>query len=569
MATMGDFSQPTDTRSNESESWPVSDTISILVATDNHLGCFEKDPVRGNDSIKTFEEILKIAVEEKVDMILLGGDLFHENKPSRHTLYQTMALLRQYCFGDKPCYLNFLSDQSINFQDMFATANYLDPNFNVSLPVFSIHGNHDEPCGKGSLCALDLLSVSGLVNYFGRSREIDNISLHPILLQKGATRLALYGLGNVRDERLHDTFVKGGVEVMRPREDAESWFNLLAVHQNRIAHTATSYIPEHFLESCFDLVVWGHEHECLIDPELNSNQGFYVTQPGSSIATSLMEGEAAKKHVAVVKINRTSFHLRKIPLKTVRPFVFRDFYLDDSTSDMATLTSILLEEVKKMIDEADAEYLEQQDDKDAVPPKPLIRLRVELAPSIDAISPHRFSQHLVDKVANPRDAIQFRRPKQAQGPRRSRLTQLAANTFSQPQSTAGSIRRIEDLILEVIQEYTPGIFPEKQMVETLQRAVEKDERDVLKDFMEKYEGLALNHLSKHTTTDNVDELKTSARQQTQLRRLEFGINPTIQTTPLPTPLDRPHSPPCIHQICRKVQAEGICPPEYKSCSPCF
>lgn len=110
-----------------------------------------------------------------------------------------------------------------------------------------------------------------------------------------------------------------------------------------------------------------------------------------------------------------------------------------------------------------------------------LTFKVELAPSIDAISPHRFSQHLVDKVANPRDAIQFRRPKQTQGPRRSRLTQLAANTFSQPQSTVGTTRRIEDLILEVIQDYTPGIFPEKQMVQTLQRSVEKDERDVLKE----------------------------------------------------------------------------------------
>lgn len=63
---MNDFSQSTDTRSNESESWPVSDTISILVATDNHLGCFEKDPIRGNDSMATFEEILKIATAEKV-----------------------------------------------------------------------------------------------------------------------------------------------------------------------------------------------------------------------------------------------------------------------------------------------------------------------------------------------------------------------------------------------------------------------------------------------------------------------------------------------------------------------
>jgi double-strand break repair protein MRE11 len=43
-------------------------------------------------------------------MILLGGDLFHENRPSRDCLYQVMALLREYTFGDKPVQLELLSN---------------------------------------------------------------------------------------------------------------------------------------------------------------------------------------------------------------------------------------------------------------------------------------------------------------------------------------------------------------------------------------------------------------------------------------------------------------------------
>jgi double-strand break repair protein MRE11 len=58
----------------------------------------------------------------------------------------------------------------------------------------------------GNLCALDLLSTSGLVNYFGKQTDLDKIDIKPILFQKGASKLALYGLGNVRDERLHRTF---------------------------------------------------------------------------------------------------------------------------------------------------------------------------------------------------------------------------------------------------------------------------------------------------------------------------------------------------------------------------
>ena len=38
----------------------------------------------------------------QADMLLLGGDLFHENKPSRRSMVKTMQLLRKYCMGDAP-----------------------------------------------------------------------------------------------------------------------------------------------------------------------------------------------------------------------------------------------------------------------------------------------------------------------------------------------------------------------------------------------------------------------------------------------------------------------------------
>ena len=37
---------------------------------------------------------------------------------------------------------------------------------------------------------------------------------------------------------------------------------LLIAPQNRVKHGPTSYIPEHFVDPMFDLVFWGHEHEC-------------------------------------------------------------------------------------------------------------------------------------------------------------------------------------------------------------------------------------------------------------------------------------------------------------------
>jgi double-strand break repair protein MRE11 len=42
------------------------DILRILIATDNHLGYMEKDPIRGNDSFLTFEEILQIGTDNNV-----------------------------------------------------------------------------------------------------------------------------------------------------------------------------------------------------------------------------------------------------------------------------------------------------------------------------------------------------------------------------------------------------------------------------------------------------------------------------------------------------------------------
>ena len=54
-----------------------------------------------------------------------------------------------------------------------------------------------------------------------------------MLTSAGTTRLALYGLGNIRDERLYHTFERKKVTMVRPEDEPDSWFNLLVLHQNR------------------------------------------------------------------------------------------------------------------------------------------------------------------------------------------------------------------------------------------------------------------------------------------------------------------------------------------------
>lgn len=73
------------------------DNLRILLSTDNHLGYAERDPVRGMDSFAAFEEVLYLAKKTNCDMVVLAGDLFHENRPTRRTLHKTMEIMRRYC----------------------------------------------------------------------------------------------------------------------------------------------------------------------------------------------------------------------------------------------------------------------------------------------------------------------------------------------------------------------------------------------------------------------------------------------------------------------------------------
>ena len=50
--------------------------------------------------------------ELQVDFLLLGGDLFHENKPSNSTLVKTIEILRRYCMNDRPVKFQVISDQA-------------------------------------------------------------------------------------------------------------------------------------------------------------------------------------------------------------------------------------------------------------------------------------------------------------------------------------------------------------------------------------------------------------------------------------------------------------------------
>jgi double-strand break repair protein MRE11 len=352
---------------------------------------------------------------------------------------------------------------------------------------------------EGHLAALDILQMSGLVNYYGRTPEADNIHVKPVLLQKGNTKLALYGMSNVRDERLNHTFKDGKVKFFRPGTQKDDWFNILSIHQNHHAYTENGYIPEHFLPDFLDLVVWGHEHECLIEPRTNQETNFRVMQPGSSVATSLVPGEAVEKKVAILSIKGKEFDMEPIRLKTVRPFIYKEIALQDSkrmcavaydSDNKPKVHAYLTEIIGGLIEDAKQMWLDQQresneePDEPLTPPLPLIRLRVEYtAPEggefhID--NAQRFSNRFNDQVANVSDVVQFHRKRVT-----ARTTKAKADMPEDQvmaQLSLDSVK-VSKLVEEFLTAQSLSILPQNGFSDAVGQYIDKEDKHEIEDFI--------------------------------------------------------------------------------------
>ncbi|KAG2219859.1 hypothetical protein INT45_000746 [Circinella minor] len=538
-------------------------TFRILISTDNHVGYLEDDQIRGKDSFQSFEEVLILAKQHNVDFILLGGDLFHHSQPSLYCLREVMGLIRQHLFGDKPCEFNICSDQSINFPSRFQQGcNVYDPNLNISIPIFTIHGNHDDPVGQENLSAMDLLASVGCANYFGRSHDLNDIKVYPILMAKGDTKLALYGLGNVRDERLHHAWRDGSVSFIRPagnRENEEEeeeeeaqqsqeWldnaFNMFVLHQNRVRHGPTSYIPEEFLDEFLDLVLWGHEHDCRIDPE--PCHGKDICQPGSSVATSLAEGEALPKHVGLLEITGKEYSLQKIRLSTVRPFQFTSIQLSqvnelrNAMGDTKACQRYLYSVVEDLIGRAEEEWGQQQGDDDddeqqqqqqKSMPLPLIRIRVDYSGGFEAFNVVVFGKKFVSRVANPRDILKFYRQRSTNGTTTTRR-QRQQEVLNDP--TASIPERLDNIRVETLVDEILGknleVLPENEMQDVVQKLIDKDDKNAVSSFI-KQSVLRMKRSVDGENRTSIDDLSEQfvKRRATELKEDRFDSYAREQT----------------------------------------
>ena len=270
-----------------------------------------------------------------------------------------------------------------------------------------------------------------MLNYYGKSDRADDVEIHPVLITKNGTKLALYGLGAIRDERLNRMWRQKKVKFIRPRDmdGEEKWFNILVLHQNRDYGRGTkNCIHESMIPDWVNVVIWGNEHECKPELAPTSVGCFRIYQPGSSIATSLVRTESSEypKKYGILEINKSmKFRLNCFDFTQIRPFVYDELRLldmpelnpqDPNVEDK--IKTVLQRKVQAMVDTGreSAKLVTQGAETLTLTHRVkeahliLARLRVDYDGFV-SLNQQRFGALFVGQVANPSELLLFSKAK--------------------------------------------------------------------------------------------------------------------------------------------------------------
>ena len=338
------------------------------------------------------------------------------------------------------------------------------------------------------------------------------------MLMKMDPSLAV-SLGSMRDERLNRMWNGRKVRFLRPTEEEDDdeneestgFFNIFALHQNRdLGRGSKNCVQESMIPEWMDLVVWGHEHECLIDFFESVVGTFRITQPGSSVATSLVAGEAARKKVGILDVLGKQFRLHTVPLTQVRAFVTTDIALREHRDELdpddpridEQVTAALEEEVRvlalhakdrrnEVLEEALAAGSDGGTDKSPLknklnkPHEVLIRLRVEHT-DFTTLNNQRFGAKFVGEVANPEDILLFHRKKDPKASTGKRASRKAAGVPIPPEELIQT--DMDDLVNTQLEDdkLKLELLSEKTLGEALDEYIDKSvlsSMDDAADFM--------------------------------------------------------------------------------------
>ena len=363
---------------------------------------------------------MQIAEEENVDLALQSGDLYHDLYPSHECICKTLRIFEKYVFGQRGHNFKHYCFPGDDPEEL----NFLSSNKQIKLPIIGIHGNHDYPMRMSRDSAYEMLSITKNINYIGKTDDQGNLLLKPTIFYKDSVAVAVYGIGYIKDIILSTILKAKKYTVIPVPDEITSRYNVMRIllfHQNRCKMeegkgSAPNYIEYGLLPEGFDLVIWGHEHDCFTSLLQINTPVTNIYQPGSSIATSLTTGEALPKHVGIVHLLKDgSFKMTYRPLRTVRPLIVQEeefiVFKEADMQERPRNDSEVAAAVKQHLNKVVHNYIETHKLLGTYNNKlPLVRLNIKIYES-DMFNFVDVETALKDKVANSGEIVKLKKLK--------------------------------------------------------------------------------------------------------------------------------------------------------------
>ena len=317
--------------------------MKIAIISDLHLGYGDEE--RTKEAFEAAEQAFELAIENKVEFILLPGDIFDASVPKQEIWHQAFRLL------------NLAKKQETRKMSITTISKKggVDRLDFQGIPVIAIHGTH-EFRGKDYKNALQVLEEAKALIY--SHAEV-------LLIEKDygveEERVAVHCLGGVPEKVALDVLNEWHPKPM------DKAFNILVFHQSLKEFLPTpdpmaASISLSDLPPGFQLYVDGHLHW---HDELKIEQGKFLL-PGSLIFTQMKKLEAEREK-GIYLFDTQENEAKFLPLPVQRQLFYHKLEFKQATP----------EGIRQKIEE-----LLQADLLDTKPLKPLIRIKIQgsLAP---------------------------------------------------------------------------------------------------------------------------------------------------------------------------------------------
>ena len=276
----------------------------FIHTSDIHLGKTYRTPgcdaKRYQDFFTTFAGIVADAVAERVDFVLIGGDLFHTGQILPKTFAKTIEILQ--------------------------------PLKDAGIPCLAVEGNHDWIHRRDSVSWMEALSQLGYISLLRPARTPEGgYRFDPFDPELGAgghleiNGVNIYGLGYIGSQ--------AGIHVPRICEAIDTKLNILLFHVGVWSYSPVeigNIRPEEALPlaECFDYVALGHGHKPYI-VETPAGRP-YAFNPGSPDCVNFGEERYDKGYYLVTLDEGGASHIFR--RSSPRPMLVLTVDLDGATN---------------------------------------------------------------------------------------------------------------------------------------------------------------------------------------------------------------------------------------------